>query len=162
MSTSVTITNTTDAELQISEIYSQLGPAGSPTASLTFTRSVAELDSMVALKTLVFNGTVTVVVTESTDNVDILSIPLEQHGNVGTLAVDSVAVVTHAVTFANAYPVGVSPVITFGVQQGTHTDWKAGVYARSVTNTGFTLALDVTTQSGTSGEKGSVNWVASY
>lgn len=156
------ITNLTSETLDLSELYAEVGPAGSSNAALTVTRSVAQLDSMPALQKLLADGDVSVVATNSTDNSDLFSVPMEQHGVSAALAVDGVAVVTATVSFAKAFPSGVTPNVKLQVVQGVVTNFKATPYVRALTNTGFTIALDVTTASGTGGATCTVHWQAAY
>lgn len=143
MSISVAITNLTSATLPVDELYANLGAHGSSTATLTITRSSAQLDSMSGLKALVAAGSVSVVLTPSADNNALGEESVTLHGN-ASLVVSSAAVVTSAVTFAQ--PFATAPDVVCGVMQnGTSTTFKATPYARSVTTTGFTAALDVTT-----------------
>ena len=158
MSVTLLITNLTAATVNLSDIYSEIGAAGLANDHVTITRSAGQIDDMSYLKALVAAGTVSVSLVQSSDNSDILSLPIEQHGTATLLAVDAATVVTSAVTFDKPFPS--VPVIVLGIRRGTHTDWKAQVYQQSVTASGFTIALDVTTQSGTAGEKGSVCWMA--
>ena len=155
----VTVTNTTDASLNVSDIYTTLNASGDAGDAVTFTRSQAQLDSMQALKTLLNAGSVTVDVVPSTDNEPGMSIPTEQFGTVGSLAVSGVAIVTSAVTFPFPYDSTVTPNVSLTVVQGTAQDFKANTYVRSLTHTGFTIALDVTT-AGAGGHVTSVNWSA--
>lgn len=155
----VVVTNLSASEVSLDDMYANLGAAGSSTASLTFTASAAALDRMDALKALLNAGTVSVSVTRSSDDIDFLSAPIEQHGVSGNLAVDAVAVVTSAVTFPKAF--AVAPKLTLTVVQGATTNFKANVYARSVTASGFTIALDVTT-AGTASGVCTVHWTAVY
>ncbi len=144
MSISLVITNTTSAKVPLLDLYTELGASGTSTAALTITRSVAQIDNMPNLKALVNAGTVTVALTASADNYDILSLPIEQHGVVANMVVNTATVVTSAVTFANAFHV--APVVTVSaVQTASSTAWKGQAYAQAVTTTGFTAALDVTT-----------------
>jgi len=159
MSVSVVITNLTSNPVNISELYVTLGAAGSTTAAITIVRSVAQMDSMIALKGLVNAATVSVVATNSADNADILSIPMEQHGVAAAISVAAVAEVLTVVTFPKAFPVGAVPVIAVTVDKSLALTSRSAVYAQTITNTGFTIALVVTTsQASTVG----VNWSATY
>ena len=80
MSVSVTITNLAAVATPVTEAYTVLGATGAANDAITIERSVAELDSMRGLKALVDAGTVSVDAVQSSDNVDLLSVPLEQHG----------------------------------------------------------------------------------
>lgn len=159
MSVSVVITNLTAANLTINELYTTLGPAGASNAAVTISRSVAQLDSMNETKTLLNAGSISVVPTESADNADLISIPLEQHGVKTGLSVNATGLVTSAVTFAKAFPVGTTPVVT-GTVDLNGTTARATLYISSITNTGFTIDLDVTTLQ--AGQTVKVNWVATY
>lgn len=158
----VTITNLTSARVPLDEIYANLAPANAAGDSLTIERTAAQLDSMDGLKALVKASTVSVDWTNSSDDVDILSTPAEQHGLKTGLAVDSIAVVTSVVTFAEAYDSSVVPVVTASIVQGASTDWQGQVYIRSVTYAGFTIALDVTDAAASGGATCSVSWSATY
>lgn len=158
----VTIKNLTSARLPLDEIYANLAPQNADGDTLTIQRTAAQLDAMEGLKALVNAASVSVTWTNATSDVDMLSIPAEQHGTKTALAVDAVTVVTSAVTFAKAYASGVVPVVTASILQGANTDWTGQVYVRSVTNTGFTIALDVTSASVTGGATASVTWDATY
>jgi hypothetical protein len=160
MSVSVVITNLTASPVSISELYATLGASGSSTASLTISRSVAQLDSMNELKALLDAGTVSVTPTQSSNNEDILSIPLEQHGVQAGLSVDVATEVTQAVVFPKPFPAGVTPVITLTVNKTAAPASRSTVYVDSPTNLGFNIKLDVTTLA--AGLTVSVNWQASY
>ena len=157
----ITITNLTSSRLPLDEIYANLGPAGSTSASLDIERSAAQLDAMDGLKALVAAGSVSVSIAQSSDNVDLLSQESEQHGLKTGLAIDAIAVVTSAVTFAEPFAVGVTPVVTGSIVQGASTDWQGQLYIRSITRTGFTIALDVTDAAAAGGATCSVTWSAS-
>jgi hypothetical protein len=160
MSVSVVITNLTASPVALTELYATLGAAGSSTASLTIDRSVAQLDSMNALKALLDAGTVSVTPTQSSNNEDILSIPLEQHGVQAGLSVNAVTQVTQAVVYPKPFPAGVVPVVTCTVNKTAAPAARATVYVENVTNLGFDIKLDVTTLA--AGLTVSVNWQASY
>lgn len=160
MSVTVVVTNLTASPVDLSDVYITLGAAGSTTESATFVRSAAEIDGMNNLKALLHAGTVSCSVTQSSDNADILSVPLEQHGVSGNLAVDAVAVVTSVITFTKPFPV--APKVFTQIVQGVSPNeaWKGVCYVRSVTTTGFTIALDVTSAEATAGSVATVNWMA--
>jgi hypothetical protein len=160
MSVSVVITNLAATSTRINELYATLGAAGSATAAITISRSVAQLDSMLELKSLVNAATVSVVATNSADNADILSIPMEQHGVTSAMSVAVATEVTLAVVFPKAYPAGVVPVVTGTVNKSLGLLSRSTLYIQSITNTGFTVALDVTTLQAASTV--AVNWVATY
>ena len=160
MSVSVLITNTTSLPLSLDELYVTLGAAGSTTDSITIERSVAQLDSMNALKSLMDAGDITVVPTQSSDNVDLLSIPLEQHGVEAGITVNATAVVSTAVVFPEPYPTGVKPVLMLTVDKTDGPASRSIPYAENITNLGFDLELDVTTVD--SGLTVDCGWVASY
>ena len=160
MSVSVVITNLTAGPLNISELYTKLGAAGSSTASVTISRSVAELDSMNETKALLDAGTVSVVATQSANNEDILSLALEQHGATTPMSVAVATEVTLAVVFPKPFPTGVVPVISLAINKSLGLLSRSAAYAQVVTNLGFTVALDVTTLQAASTV--AVNWVASY
>lgn len=160
MSVSVVITNLTAAPLHINELYTTLGATGSATAAITIARSVAQLDNMPETKTLLFNGSISVVATESADNSDLLSIPLEQHGVVPLVSVAVATEVLSVVTFAKPFPVGVVPVVTATVDKSLGLLSLSQLYVQSITNAGCTLALVVTTLQAASTVQ--LNWVATY
>ena len=160
MSVSVLITNTTALPLALDELYITLGAAGSSTDSTTITRSVAELDSMNALKTRMDAGDVTVVTTQSSDNVDLLSIPLEQHGVELDIDVNAITVISTGVVFPEPYPTGVVPVVMLTVDKTKGPASRSIAYAENITNVGFDIELDVTTAD--SGLTVDCGWVASY
>lgn len=144
MSIAVTITNLTAATLAIDELYCHLGAAGSSTASLTIVRSNAQLDSMDGLKALKNAGSVSVSMVESADNAALGTTGENQSGVITGVAVTSTGVVTSAVTFPQAY--GATPNVTAtAVQTASGTTWRGTLYLRSISTTGFTAALDVTT-----------------
>lgn len=144
MSVSTLITNLTASPVRINDLYTTLGPAGSSNASITITRTVAQLDMMDSLQELLSAGTVSAVPTVSSDNADIVSIPLEQHGTVG-VTVQATGEVLTPITFSDPYPVGVKPRITCRLDKTGVTAARGQLYIQSVTNAGFTLSLDVTT-----------------
>lgn len=160
MSVSVVITNLTAAPLNISELYTKLGAAGSATASVTVSRSVAQLDSMNEVKDLLDAGSISVAATQSASNEDILSIALEQHGVSTPMSVAAVAEVLLPVVFAKPFPVGVVPVINLTVDKSLGLTSRSTVYAQAITNAGFTIALDVTVLQAASTV--AVNWKATY
>jgi hypothetical protein len=160
MSVSVVITNLASTPTKINELYTTLGAAGASNASITIERSVAQLDSMSELKTLLDAGTVSVAATQSASNEDILSIPMEQHGVQAGLSVNAVTEVTQAVVFPKPFPTGVVPVVTCTVNKTAAPASRSTVYVDSVTNLGFNIKLDVTTLA--AGLTVSVNWQASY
>lgn len=160
MSVSVVITNLSASAIHINELYTNLGAAGSANESVTVQRSVAELDSMNEVKTLLNAGTISVVPTQSADNTDLLSIPLEQHGTVTGVSVNAVAEVVTAVTFPKAFPSAVVPKVYVTVNKSTALLSRSTAYVQAVTNAGFNLALDVTTAQ--AGQVVSVNWMAVY
>jgi len=160
MSVSVVITNLTASNLHINELYTTLGPAGATNASVTISRSVAQLDSMSETKTLLFNGSISVVPTESSDNADLLSIPLEQHGVATGVSVAAATEVLTVVTFAKPFPVGVKPVVTVTADKSNGLTARGQLYVQSITNTGCTISLVVTTLEAAS--TWDLNWVATY
>lgn len=159
MSVSVVITNLTASPVHINELYTTLGASGSSSAAMTIARSVAQLDSMLELKSLLNAGTVSVVATNSADNADLISIPMEQHGVQAGLSVNAVALVTQAVTFAKPFPVGVVPVVVGNVDLNSTTS-RSTLYIQDITNTGFNIKLDVTVLH--AGQTVKVNWQAAY
>lgn len=160
MSVSVVITNLTAANLTISELYTELGPSGSTTASVTISRSVAELDCMTETKTKLFAGQISVVPTESSDNVQLISVPLEQHGVVASVSVTSATEVLSVVTFPEPFPTGVVPVVTVSADKSNGLTARGSLYVQSITNTGCTISLVVTTTEAAS--TFALNWVATY
>jgi len=160
MSVSVVITNLTASAVKINELYVSLGAAGSSTASVTVERSVAQLDSMSELKSLLDAGTVSVSATQSASNEDILSIALEQHGVVAGVSVNAVAVVTATVTFAKPFPAGVVPVVTLTIDKTDGPAARGTAWVQAVTNAGFDYYYDVTTAD--AGLTNDLNWVATY
>ena len=160
MSVSVLITNLSVSPVNLSEMYVSLGAAGSANASITTDRSVAQLDSMNGLKALVDAGTISVVPTQSSNNVDLLSIPLEQHGTALLVDVSAAVEVTTAVVFAEPFPAGVVPVVTGMVDKTNGPLSRSVLYVENVTNVGFDLKLDVTTLEAASTVD--INWAAVY
>ena len=160
MSVSVTITNLSSVGISLSEAYVSLGASGSSNDSVTIQRSVAELDSMRALKDLVDAGTISISALQSSSNVDLMSIPLEQHGIESAMTVNAVAEVTAAVAFANAFPAGIVPVITTSIDKTNGPLSRGEAYVENVTNAGFDIKLDVTTAA--AGLTVDVNWKATY
>lgn len=160
MAVSVLITNTTSSPLALDELYITLGAAGSSTDSHTITRSVAQLDSMNALKTLLNAGDVTVVPTQSSDNIDMLSIPLEQHSVETGIDVNATAVITTGVVYPEPFPSGVVPVIQLTLDKTDGPAARGAVWALNITNVGFDLVYDITTQDG--GNTNDCAWSATY
>jgi hypothetical protein len=160
MSVSVVITNLTASPVNISEMYTKLGAAGSATEAVTISRSVAELDSMNETKALLDAGTISVVATQSANNEDILSLALEQHGVSTPMSVAAAAEVLLPVVFAKPFPVSVVPVVNLTVNKSLGLLSRSTVYAQSITNAGFTIALDVTVSEAASTV--AVNWKATY
>ncbi len=160
MAVSVLITNTTASPLALDDLYVTLGAAGSSTAGITITRSVSELDAMNALKTLLNAGSVTVVPTQSADNVDFLSIPLEQHGVEAAMSVNGVTEVVAAVVFPKPFPTGVVPNMRLQVDKTLGPTSKSNAYVANVTNLGFDIQLDVTTLDASATVD--VHWQATY
>ena len=160
MSVSVVITNLSASPVSLSDLYVTLGATGSATEAVTITRSVSELDSMNALKELVSAGTVSVVPTQSGSNVDLLSVPLEQHGVEVALDVGSIALLTATITFAEPFPAGVVPVVTLCVDKTDGPDARGEVWVQDITNAGFDYYYDVTTTD--AGATNDLNWKATY
>jgi len=160
MSVSVVITNLSASPVSLSDLYVTLGATGSATEAVTITRSVSELDSMNALKELVSAGTVSVVPTQSGSNVDLLSVPLEQHGVEAALDVGSIALLTATITFAEPFPAGVVPVVTLCVDKTDGPDARGEVWVQDITNAGFDYYYDVTTAD--AGATNDLNWKATY
>lgn len=146
MSLTVTVTNLTGSALPLNDMYMSLGAAGTSTESITFTRSAAQLDAMEALKALWHAGSVSVGITRSVDDVDVISVALEQHGVISSVSVNEQAVVATPVVFSKAFSSGVVPTVRATIVQSSTTAFQAGLYLRSVVNTGFTAALDVVTE----------------
>jgi hypothetical protein len=160
MAVSVLITNTTAAQLELFELYSHLGPAGSATESITIDRSVAQLDAMPALQGLLDAGDVTIAATQSASNVDLLSVPLEQHGLETGIDVNAIAVVTTGVVYPSPFPTGVVPVVTLTLDKTNGPAARGAAWVINVTNLGFDLVYDVTTAD--AGLTNDCNWVATY
>ena len=160
MSVSVTITNTTSAALPLSELYVVLDASGGVNDAITVERSVSELDSMNGLKALLDAGDVTVEPVQSSTNVDLLSVPLEQHGLEAGIDVNAVAKVVTAVVFADAFPTGVVPVVTVTLDKTSGPAARGAVWVENVTNAGFDLVYDVTTAD--AGLTNDANWKAVY
>ena len=160
MSVSVLITNTTSSPLALQELYITLGAAGSSTDSITIERSVSELDSMNALKTLFDAGDVTVIPTQSSDNIDMLSIALEQHSVEAGIDVGSIAVVTTGVVYPAPFPSTVVPVIHLTLDKTDGPAARGTVWALNITDVGFDLVYDVTTADG--GNTNDCAWTATY
>lgn len=160
MAVSVLITNTTSSPLALPELYVTLGAVGSSTDSITITRSVAELDSMNALKALLDDGDVTVVPTQSSDNIDMLSIALEQHLVETGIDVNAITKVTTGVVYPKPFPTGVVPVVTLTLDKTDGPAARGAVWAEAITNLGFDLVYDVTTADG--GNTNDCGWVATY
>ena len=160
MAVSVLITNTTAAQLELFELYSHLGPAGSATESITIERSVAQLDAMPALQGLLDDGSVTVAATQSASNVDLLSVPLEQHGLEESIDVNAIAVITTAVGYSSPFPAGVVPVVTLTLDKTNGPAARGAAWVVNVTNLGFDLVYDITTAD--AGLTNDCNWVATY
>ena len=144
MSVTITITNLTTAPVSLDDMYMSLGAAGTPTASYTFSKSVAHLDSMDNIKALANAGTVSLSVVNSSSNNDMMSVALEQHGVAAALSVATVAVQTATVTYATPFAVGIIPTVDLTVVQPSTTTFKGKPYLRTSTATGFTAVLDVT------------------
>ena len=160
MSVSVLITNLSATPVSLDDLYITLGAAGSATEAITIDRSVSQLDSMNSLKSLVDAGTVSAVPTASSDNVDLLSVPMGQHGLEAGIDVNALAVVTTAVVFAEPFPAGVVPVMALVLDKTAGPDARGTVWVLNVTNLGFDLVYDVTTVD--AGVTNDCNWVASY
>jgi len=145
MSVTMTITNTTAATIQLSELYTEVGPTGTANASVTVTRAVADIDRMVALKSLLNAGSVTIDLVQSTDNPGVMSIPT-QYGTAANMSVIATGNVTQAVVFPDAYDASATPnVMVCLSKQANATTIVAGASAQAITNTGFTAVLDVST-----------------
>lgn len=148
MSISVKVTNLSSSVVSLDDIYVNLGASGASSDNITFARSMAELDSMQNLKKLVDAGTVSVVLTASADNVDILSVPIEQHGASTTVDADVVQANDVAVTFPKAYPASTTPRVLVSLDITAAPNARGAAYVKTVTNTGFTAVIDITTQGG--------------
>jgi hypothetical protein len=160
MSVSVTITNLAAVQTPVTEAYSVLGAAGATNDAITIERSVAELDSMRGLKALVDAGTVSVDAVQSSDNVDLMSIPLEQHGIALVVDVSAATEVTTAIAFGEAFPAGVVPVITLTADKTAGPLGRGELYTENVTNVGFDLQYVVTTAEAASTHD--ISWKATY
>ena len=146
MSLTVTVTNLSSSAVSLDDLYMSLGPAGAANDSVTFTRSSAQLDLMESLKALLSAGTVDVDIVHSADDVDLMSGSITQTGVISGVSVNSAAVVTSAVVFDAPFHSSVVPNVRATISQRSGaTTFKAGLYLRSIDNTGFTAALDVTT-----------------
>ena len=144
----------------VTEAYTVLGAAGATDDAITIQRSVAELDSMRGLKTLVDDGLVSADVVLSSDNVDLLSIPVEQHGVVSALDVSAVALLTATVTFSEPYPTGVVPKVLLTLNKESGGDARGEIWVQAVTNVGFDYYYDVTTAHAAS--TNDLNWQSVY
>jgi len=160
MSVAVTITNLAAVATPVTEAYVVLGAAGAANDSITIERSVAELDSMRGLKSLVDAGTVSVDAVQSSDNVDLMSIPLEQHGLEAGIDVNAVAVVTTGVVYPEPFPTGVIPVVTLTLDKTDGPAARGAAWVLNVTNLGFDLVYDVTTAD--AGLTNDCGWKATY
>jgi len=160
MSVSVVITNLAATPTHINELYTTLGAAGSATASVTISRSVAQLDSMLETKALLNAATISVVATNSADNADLLSIPMEQHGVAALVSVAVATEVLTVVTFAKPFPAGVKPVVIVAADKSLGLLARGALYVQTITNTGFTIATVVSTLQAAS--TWDINWQASY
>jgi len=160
MSVAVTITNLAAVATPVTEAYVVLGAAGAANDSITIERSVAELDSMRGLKSLVDAGTVSVDAVQSSDNVDLMSIPLEQHGLEAGIDVNAVAVVTTGVVYPEPFPTGVIPVVTLTLDKTDGPAARGATWVLNVTNLGFDLVYDVTTAD--AGLTNDCGWKATY
>lgn len=160
MSVSVTITNLAATPTPLSELYVVLDAAGGANEAITVERSVAQLDSMNGLKALVDAGTVSVSPVQASSNVDLISVPLEQHGVETGLSVNAVTEVTAAVVYPEPFPTGVKPVIMLTVDKENGPASRSVAYANNITNTGFDIELDVTTVD--TGLTVDVMWSATY
>lgn len=147
MSITFKVTNLTTSTVSLTDLYTTIGSSAGDEPSVTVTRSMSEIDRMLALKALVAAGTVAVDFLNSSDNADAMSVPMEQHGVISQVSVISATVVTPtAVTFGTAFHSAVVPLMHLTVVQNARaTTFKATPYVRSLSNTAFTLALDVTT-----------------
>lgn len=160
MSVAVTITNLAAVATPVTEAYVVLGAAGAANDAITIERSVAELDSMRGLKALVDAGTISVSPVQSASNVDLLSVPLEQHGLETGIDVNAIAVVTTAVVYPEAFPVGVIPVVTLTLDKTAGPAARGAAWVLNVTNAGFDLVYDVTTAA--AGLTNDCGWKATY
>ena len=160
MSVAVTVTNLASSQTSIPELYVVLDAAGGANESITVQRSVAELDSMRGLKELVDAGTVSVSPVQSASNVDLMSIPLEQHGVATGVDVSAATQVTTPVVFDQPFPTGVVPVITICADKTNGTNARGTAYAENITNAGFDLQYDVTTLEAASTHD--LMWKATY
>lgn len=155
------ITNLSNQQIFCSDIYDTLGPAGTSGASTTVQRSMAQIDSMQDLKLKEAAGTVSVVLTEGTENNNILSVPITEHGKVTALATSGIAIISQAVTFPQPFPTGVKPALVLTRDMSNAGAAVANEYFTALTNTGFTLKLNVTT-AGAAMTNADVHWMAMY
>ena len=103
---------------------------------------------------------VTVEPVQSSTNVDLLSVPLEQHGLEVGIDVNAVAKVVTAVVYAEPFPTGVVPVVTATLDKTNGPAARGEVWVENVTNAGFDLVYDVTTAD--AGLTNDANWNAVY
>lgn len=160
MSVSVTITNLASVATPVTEAYVVLGAAGTASEAITIQRSVAELDSMRGLKTLLDADTVSVSMVQSSSNEDIMSIPIEQHSLEAGIDVNAITVVTTAVVYPKPFPTGVVPVLQLTLDKTDGPAARGAVWVLNVTNLGFDLVYDVTTADG--GNTNDCGWSATY
>lgn len=155
----VVVTNTTNAALEIQDLYTTLGASGASDASVTFTASVAQIDSMTGLKQALNAGQVTVTLTASSDNVDFLSIPIEQHGKIASVATTSVAIVNTALTFPKAFAAAPTVFVTLD-KTNMGAAVVDGAWVDTVTASGCNVKVNVTTAATSTSV--AVNWMAVY
>ena len=155
----VTVTNQTTDVVDLPELCVTLGSSTSLTKSASFDRSAAQLDILSDLQAKLKAGTVSVALTASTDNADLLSIPLEQHGSVTGLDADDIAVLSSTVTFAKPFPG--APTVSVCIDRSGSATVKGALYVKTVSASGFIIESDVTF-AGAGGETFAVNWIAVY
>jgi hypothetical protein len=154
----VVVTNLSATSQQLTDLYCEVGPSGSSTASTTFTCSMAQLDSMQQLKTMVNAATLSISLTASADNIDFMSIPVEQHGVTGNVTVAATGIVNTALTFPKAF--AAAPKVYVTLDMSAASTAVAQAWVDTVTATGCNIKVDVTVAS--AGNHCVVNWIAVY
>lgn len=158
---SMVITNLSSDQVFLPDLYQTLGASGSDTDTVTVNRTVAQIDSMEDLKSKLNSGVCSVLMTASGDNVDIMSIPLEQHGRTGGVDVSAPGVVVTPVVFTKPFPDAVVPRVYVTKDMTDAGVAIADAYVTAVTNIGFNAVVNVTTP-GAALTTCVVNWMAVY